>query len=384
MTLPVRPAALVPAAAIALAALVSVPLGTLRGTFLLVIVLPPMAHALVRLGWTDAVTGLLARVAGTRAVVLAAYALWLAIAALLGLDVAAVVAVPVGLQLAARGRGTAADHVGAAICGSNVGSMLFPFSNLTSLLVVAASGVSFGAFVRAALLPQLAAALAVGVVLWLRVARSADRDDIPLPASDDLGASERLPRGAGRVIAGVATLGVAAGAPLVGLAGGDVAVVFAAGAALVCGAAVAAGVTNRELARTLPVAPIAIVIGAAAAAPVARMIAGLLPTSGGGVLALVTVAAVGGLLASVANNLPAAFVGSVWLRGAPVSVVIAYLIGTNILAVATPHGSVATMLCRSLAARGGVPMPAARHLRNGWRYAVAGGAAACAALIVIG
>ena len=52
----------------------------------------------------------------------------------------------------------------------------------------------------------------------------------------------------------------------------------------------------------------------------------------------------GGVLSASVNNLPAAAVGAVWLVGSPVSIVVAFLIGMNVAALATPHGSAATML----------------------------------------
>jgi hypothetical protein len=64
-------------------------------------------------------------------------------------------------------------------------------------------------------------------------------------------------------------------------------------------------------------------------------------------------------------------------------VVVAYLIGTNIAAVATPHGSAATMLVRAGGASRGAGMPSAAHLREAWRYALAGSAAALAMLLVV-
>lgn len=77
-----------------------------------------------------------------RAERIAAYATWLAVSATLTLDVAAVVSVPVGLGLAAsRNEGSGRHHLGAAILGSNVGSLIFPFSNLTNLILVSTTDV---------------------------------------------------------------------------------------------------------------------------------------------------------------------------------------------------------------------------------------------------
>lgn len=80
----------------------------------------------------------------------------------------------------------------------------------------------------------------------------------------------------------------------------------------------------------------------------------------------------GGVLSASVNNLPAAAVGAVWLVGSPVSIVVAFLIGMNVAALATPHGSAATMLARSIGARAGVALPSIEHVRTPRRYAVAG------------
>lgn len=116
--------------------------------------------------------------------------------------------------MARRGIGSSADQVDAAIYGSNVGSMLFPLSNLTNLLVVSASGVTFAAFVGAAALPQLAAAVVVGALLYRRLARQPAG---PV-AAVKLPSIPRTPR----LLAGAAALlsSVAAVAP--GFLGGDV------------------------------------------------------------------------------------------------------------------------------------------------------------------
>ncbi len=372
--------ALGPAAAIALLAVLAEPLGPLRGTLLLVVALPPLAQTLAALGWTEVLARRLAALGGPRPVLLGAYLAWLAVSALLGLDAAAVLAVPVGLSLARRGLASTAEQVDAAIYGSNVGSLLFPFSNLTNLLVVAASGVSFASFVAAAAVPQLAATLAVGGLLWWRLrGRSV--------------ASSRVPEAppvttfAGLLAGGVALLAAMAALAL-GFAGGDVVLAFVVGSSVVAGIGLLAGGTSvRQLATGLPLSAIGIVLVAALLRGPAAHVAGLLPSLAGasiGPLGLLGIALVGGLLASVANNLPAALFGSVWLVGAPVHAVVAYLVGTNLLAVSTPHGSVATMLCRSLANRNGAPQPIRVHLASAWRYAGAASTAACIVLLLVG
>jgi Na+/H+ antiporter NhaD/arsenite permease-like protein len=66
----------------------------------------------------------------------------------------------------------------------------------------------------------------------------------------------------------------------------------------------------------------------------------------------------------------------VWLRGAAPPLVIAYLVGTNVLALVPPLGSVATLLCRSVVDRGGHHVPQRSYLRTARRCALAGAGAA--------
>jgi arsenical pump membrane protein len=99
-------------------------------------------------------------------------------------------------------------------------------------------------------------------------------------------------------------------------------------------------------------------------------------------LALPAIALVGGLTAALINNLPAAAFGSVWLVGASPAAIVAFLLGTNILNLLTPHGSLATILGRNLAAAAGAHLPASVYLRGAWRYAIAGTVAGLLPLLV--
>jgi hypothetical protein len=59
------------------------------------------------------------------------------------------------------------------------------------------------------------------------------------------------------------------------------------------------------------------------------------------------------------------------------------ILGTNVAAIATPHGSAATMLVRSGGASRGTALPLAGHLRGAWRHALAGSGVALALLAVV-
>ncbi len=368
------------------------PLGALHGTMLLVLVLPPIAHALDRLDWAEIIA---VRIAGAHPGprrVLIAYGTWLTISALLTLDVAAVVATPVGLAVARRWRVGERVHLGAAILGSNVGSMLFPFSNLTNLLLVAGTGIGFTTYVATAALPQLLAAVAVGGILLVRMrqVRTFPGASMDVPVEilpGDVAVDVPRPDVVTLVAGAVAALGAVA-AVVVGVAGGDVALVFAAVAALCAALALADGAaTARGLLRSIPVSGVVVVLAAAVARePMIQLAAGLphpdatLPP----VLALPLIALIGGVLAAAFNNLPAAAFGSVWLVGSGAPAVVAFLLGANILNLVTPHGSLATILGRNLATAAGAHLPAAVYLRGAWRYAVIGTVAGLIPLVLIG
>jgi arsenical pump membrane protein len=363
------------------------PLGTLRGPFLLVTALPVMAHALAVTGWVRVASSPFARIRPGVPVSLATYLAWLVVSALLTLDVAAVVAVPVGLAVAQQhGRG-GRPQVAGAVIGANVGSLVFPFSNLTNLVLVAGTGLHFATYVAAAWLPQIAAAVGAGLVLVYRsrvlddeeAADPADAPDLRAPSDDPLG-----PLGA---LAGVVAAGGAIGAVVVGFAGGDVAAVLAIASAVITAAALLDGrLTVPAIRHALSIPAIVVILAAAVLRDPIAGLSGLLPVPDPamiGWLAFPAAAIVGGLLSSVFNNLPAAAFGAIWLQGAGAPLVVAYLVGTNVLALITPHGSVATMLGRTLAHRGGVTIGPRDYLGQAWRYALAGAIPALAVLAIV-
>jgi len=59
------------------------------------------------------------------------------------------------------------------------------------------------------------------------------------------------------------------------------------------------------------------------------------------------------------------------------------VIGTNVVAIATPHGSIATILVRASGSQRGVSTPSAAYLAGAWRYAVVGAAGAFTALVLV-
>ena len=178
---------------------------------------------------------------------------------------AAVAATAVGMAVGRR-RAERAIQLGAAVVGSNVGSLLFPFSNPTNLVLVADTGIGFGAYVRAAAAPQAAAAIAAAAVLTWRWRRHLAAERRAAPARPGQGADAA---GAGRLVDPASAtptrqgldrlaragglVAVAASAVAVGLQGGDAAPVFAVAAAVVGGLAVAGDrLSPRVLIRSVP------------------------------------------------------------------------------------------------------------------------------------
>lgn len=372
------------------APLLASPLGRLRDPLALVLVLPPMAASLDALGWSETAAVAIRRVRRPLARVAVAYAVWLITSALLTLDVAAVAAGSVGLRVAGTHESERDAQIGAGVVGSNVGSLLFPFSNLTNLVLLAGTGIGFGAYVRAALWPQLATAVAAGVVLLWRARRRLARpgarpgqDDGRATAPASTIALEPHARLGGLIVVAGSVAAIAAG-----FAGGDIAAVLAVTASIVAAITVHGGsATSGRLVRSIPLAGVGVILAAAALGGPMATLAGILPMPGPTTpspLALTSVALVGGLLSAGLNNLPAAAFGAVWLRTADPALVLAYLIGTNVLALVTPHGSLATLLCRSAATREGHALGRGPYVAAAWRFALAGSLAALAALVTLG
>ncbi len=361
---------------VAMSPIAGTPLARFGSPFALLIVLPALALSLEAFGWSESVASVLRRLSHPLPRLLGAYALWLGTSAVLTLDVAAAAGPGVAVEIAGQKAAQRRWHLGAAMLGSNVGSLLFPFSNLTNLVLVGAAGIGLASFIETAWLPQLGAAFAVGILLVLRARRSGELDLDAASGGFD-GVRPGLPADPHARAAGAIALLGAAGAIVIGLAGGDMAIPFALSGGAVAGTAVALGrIGPRDIARAIPYVALAIVVAAAVAAGPISTETHLVPQPSADLVGLAFAVFVGGLLAAAVNNLPAAAFGALWLSHAPVAVIVAYLIGTNVAAIATPHGSAATMLVRSGGAHHGARLPTADHLRTAWQYAVVGSAAA--------
>lgn len=343
--------------------------------------LPPLAVALEAFGWRDALAAQLLRIKRATPRISATYALWIAVSALLTLDVAAVAAASVGLAVAGENEDEQRWQLGSAALGANVGSLLFPFSNLTNLLLVASAGLTLTTFITYSILPQAAAAVAVGVLLAIRARRAIGEQLFAAPEETEVGPSAHRTRGAA-IAAGVAFVGAIA-AIIAGAIGADMAIPFAVCSGMLVGAAIASGRAQvPSVVRSIPVAGVAVVVAAALAGPLIADLAAYLPKPGADAGGLLLALVVGAALSGAVNNLPAAALGTVWLVGSPAPAIIAFLIGTNIAVVATPHGSVATMLAYGVGRRQGIVVEVPTYLRSAWRYGLVGSVAALAALLL--
>ena len=376
---------------------VTIPLGRLGPPMTLVIVLPALAIALESFGWRDRLAGALLRLDAGTTRALAAYAVWLGTSALLSLDVAAVLATSVGLA-ASRSSLERRWHLGSAILGSNLGSLLLPYSNLTNLVVASAAGIAFGVYVGLALVPQLVAALVGGLVLAGRIRSQRSqaeiaRNDVPTdpdpptdvgPRTIPSGPASRAGASGAEVGALVVAVAASALAVVTGLLGGDLAVPFAVAAAILAGAAIRGGRLHAEhIARAVPLGAIAVILAAAAFLGQVGAAGSALPVPAPDAFGLLAACFVGGGLSMAVNNLPAAAFGAVWLAGASPVIVMAYLIGTNFACLATPYGSVATVLARSVAGRAGHDSSVRTYLATAWRFAAPTTIAALGTLILV-
>jgi arsenical pump membrane protein len=367
-------------------------LGRLGDPFALLVALPPMAHALSAFGLRDLLARRIASIRTGERRLVAAYGLWLATSALLTLDVAARAAESVAMAIG-RDRGERRWQLAAAVVGSAVGSLLFPFSKVTNLVLVAGSGIGLGAYLGAAVPAQIAAALAGGAMLVLRFVgdQDADRDDSPGAEDPPVRYGPARGQGSGPVdqaslLAASLAGAVAVVAVVSGLAGGSMVWPFLAGSAILVGWAIAIGRLEVDtLARTAPVGAFAVVVVAGLLAGPIGSVTGLLPRpTDTGPLTLAIAALVGGVLASVVDDLPAAVFGAAWLGVAPPTLIVAYLVGANLRTVATPRGSMATILARSSGRLRGRETGLLRvDLANAWQYAAVSAIAAIAALIAI-
>ena len=285
--------------------------------------------------------------------------------AVLSLDTTVVLLTPVVQETADREGMRPKPHLYACAHLANTASLLLPVSNLTNLLAFAAAGVSLVHFGELMAVPW-AAAIAVEYLVFRRffaadlaavpTARPADAGDGAVTA-DGAGAGdgaggrlpERVPLFALLTVA--ATL---AGFVVTSLAGVNPAWAALGGACLLAGRRLAA--RKLSLGRVVRAAAVPFLLfvlglGLVVAAVVRHGLGGvvtrMLP-GGSSLLTLLAIAGIAAALANLVNNLPAVLVLLTAVAGGPPGRVLAVLIGVNLGPNLTYAGSLATLLWRRI------------------------------------
>ena len=271
--------------------------------------------------------------------------------AVLSLDATVVLLTPVVFATAARLGARPKPHVYACTHLANSASLLLPVSNLTNLLAFGATGLAFPRFAALMALPWLAA-IATEWVVFRRF----------FAADLDAGAERSEPpaQPAGLPVFALATVACTlAGFVVTSATGVAPAWAAFAGAALLAARALRGRrTTPAALARAAAVPFLAFVVclGIVVAAVVANGLgAALRPLvpAGTSLPALLAVAALAALLATVVNNLPAVLVLVPLAAQAGPGAILAVLLGVNIGPNLSYTGSLATLLWRRVLHRHG-------------------------------
>jgi arsenical pump membrane protein len=271
------------------------------------------------------------------------------VTATLSLDTTVLLLTPVVLTTVARLGLRPRPPATACVHLANSASLLLPISNLSNLLALDASGISFLRFAGLMALPWLAAIAVEWVVL-----RRAFADELALAPTPPAPTAPATPAPPARVPPHVP---VVLGLALVAFAASSAVhvapawIALAAAVALGVPALVRATATAADIARSVSVPFLAFVAGLAVIVDGARdhgledAVAALVP-GGESLPALLAIAAVAAVLANVVNNLPAILILLPIVAGAGPVAVLAALIGVNCGPNLTYVGSLATMLWR--------------------------------------
>jgi len=286
------------------------------------------------------------------------------VTAALSLDTTAVMLTPVVLVVARRSNIPAAPLVIACAVVANVGSLAFPISNLTNLIIANAFQVSFVAFASHMLVPQLVALIVAYFVLGFVLRRELVGEiAVPLPAPRTVVAS------AGYFNAAIGVLAlVLVGyfiAPLLRVE--PYAIAFAGDAILIAFGVVTGRLGARDL-REISWGVFPFVIGMFVAMRGVESLGahGALAVVGDhGSPALVIAASAG--VANLINNLPAALLVKAALVAGhpPPAMPYAAVIGLGAGPLVMPFASLATILVIGIARRAGVEIPQRRLILLG-------------------
>jgi arsenical pump membrane protein len=263
--------------------------------------------------------------------------------AVLSLDATIVLLTPIVFATAARLPTSPRPHVYACSHLANSASLLLPVSNLTNLLAVAASGLSFTRFAALMALPWVVAL----AIEWLVLTR-VFADDLRQPTGGAplIAARPHLPAFPLTVVAltlaGFALSSVAGIAPVWFATAGAVALTLRrppSSLGELIGAA--------EPTFLMFVLALGVVVAAAGAHGLSSVIDSVLPR-GNGLPALLGIAAISAVLANLVNNLPATLIIVAVVSASAPGGVLAMLIGVNVGPNLTYVGSLATLLWRRI------------------------------------
>lgn len=289
----------------------------------------------------------IARVAGGRSqrLLLAVFGVASLVTVVFSLDATVVLLTPVVSATAARLRVRARPHLYACAHLSNSASLLLPVSNLTNLLALSASGLSFTRFTALMTLPWLAA-IGVEYLVFRRFFAADLTAAEPQPPNAD----EPMPTAPRFAIAVVAA--TLAGFVITSALGVNPAWAAAGGALILATHAIVRGKTSLVTmlrATDPPFLIFVLALGVVVRAVIDNGLDGALHVwlpHPQGLLGLLAIAAVAALAANVVNNLPAVLMLVPLVAVAGPGAVLAVLIGVNIGPNLTYTGSLATMLWR--------------------------------------
>jgi arsenical pump membrane protein len=271
--------------------------------------------------------------------------------AVLSLDTTVVLLTPVVFATASTLRLRPRPHVLACVHLANSASLLLPVSNLSNLLALRASGLSFTRFGALMALPWLAAIAAEWVILRRAFAADLAGHGRAAPPAD----GEARPSGHVIAVLAATLAGFVAAGPL----GIDLAWVAAAGAVALAVPAVAHRRENvRHIAHAtsvpflLFVLGLGIVVRGVADHGLGDLTASLIPDAPT-LLGLLATAVVAAVLANLLNNLPAILLLLPAASASGPATLLAALIGVNVGPNLTYVGSLATLLWRRSLARHG-------------------------------
>ncbi|MGO1638543.1 SLC13 family permease [Ancrocorticia populi] len=276
--------------------------------------------------------------------------------AVLSLDATVVLLTPVIFTTASRLGMRPKPHVYATAHLANSASLLLPVSNLTNLLALNASGLSFGMFAAVMAVPWL-----VSLAIEYCVFRWQFSGDLGLRASDGgnggTGQGDRIevPKFAVAVVA-LTLVGFVLCSPL----GIDtfwaalVGVVLLAAKRLIVGAEPRGGqvvdlLKSINVWFILFVLSLGIVVRAVVDNGLSDALSNVLP-EGTSLLSMLVLAFIAALLANIVNNLPAVLVLLPLVANAGPPAILAVLVGVNIGPNLTYVGSLATLLWRRILA----------------------------------